>query len=519
MLKSNESEALQRENTTLKSRVKELEILVKHYEEQLLLAKKKRFGQSSEKSEYDQILLDIFNEPEATVKEPIEELTGTVVKEHVRRKRPFVEKFPENTPVNEIVVELPEEDRVCPDCGCAMHAIGREKAREEYVLIPAKIEIRRYVTRTYGCRNCEKTGSNDSLPLKKSTAPPAVIAGSNASPEAIAHIATQKYVMGVPLYRQEQEWARQGVLLSRQTMANCLIRCSADWLLPIWLELKRRMLEWDVLHADETTIQVLKEPGKTPQSKSCMWEYRTGGEPDEPIILFEYRPDKKAINPANFLSGWSGYLHTDGNESYHKLSDSVISVGCWAHARRRWDEAVKVKNPERREGSDEIKGKEYCDVLFKIEREIEGLPPDERFTERLKKSKPVMDEYFAWLPGVTARPKSRIGIAVGYSLSQQKYLRNVLHDGRLALSNNLAERTIKSFVICRKNFLFANTPNGAVASAVIFSLTETAKAEGLNPYDYLLYVFRTAPTLDMKNQEHVWSLLPSSFRKAITVQP
>jgi transposase len=502
------------EITTLKSRVKELEILVKYYEEQLKLKQKKQFGQSSEKSCYDQISLDIFNEPEATATELTEKAETTAVKGHVRRKIQFVEKFPEDVPVTEIVIELPEEERVCPDCGDDMAAIGREEARKEYVLIPAKVELRKYITCTYACKRCEK--ENIRVPIKKSASPPAVINGSNASPEAIAYMAYQKYTMGVPLYRQEQDWARQGVLLSRQTMANCLIRCANDWLLPIWLELKRRMLEGDVLHADETTIQVLKEPGKTPQSKSCMWQYRTGETALEPIVLFEYKPDKKAANPAAFLSGWSGYLHTDGNESYHKLHDGVISVGCWAHARRRFDEAVKVISPDDREGSDAMKGKKYCDKLFEIERELVSLTEGERYKERINRLKPVMDEFFAWLPTVSARPKSRLGIAIGYALSQQKYLRNVLLDGRLSLSNNLSERTIKSFVICRKNFLFANTPNGATASAVIFSLIETAKAEGLNPYDYLAYVFRMAPGQDMQNEGSVHSLLPSVFKKTIT---
>ena len=502
------------EIAVLKSRVKELEILVKHYEEQLRLKRKKQFGSSSEKSCYDQLTLDIFNEPEATVAIQEEDSETTPVKGHVRKKKQFVEKFPEDVPTTEVVIELPEEELACPDCDGRMTAIGREEARTEYVLIPAKVEIRKYMTCTYACKRCEK--ENIRVPMKKSKAPPAVISGSNASAEAIAHIAAQKYTMGVPLYRQEQEWARQGVLISRQTMANCLIRCSKDWLLPVWLELKRRMLLGDVLHADETTIQVLKEPGKTPQSKSCMWEYRTGTDADEPIVLFEYRPDKKAENPARFLSGWSGYLHTDGNESYHRLPEGIISVGCWAHARRRFDEAVKAMLPEGREGSDALKGKKYCDDLFMIEREIADLPPEERHERRKESSKPLMDEFFAWLPTVHARPKSRLGIAAGYALSQQRYLRNVLLDGRLALSNNLAERTIKSFVICRKNFLFANTPNGATSSAVIFSLIETAKAEGLNPYDYLLHVFKTAPGLDMGKSDSVRLLLPSAFKKAMS---
>lgn len=395
-----------------------------------------------------------------------------------------------------------------------MTLIGTEQARTEYVLIPAKVKLRKYLTSTYACKHCEK--EDISVPIKKSQAPPAVISGSNASPEAVAHVMTQKFTMGIPYYRQEQDWARQGVMISRQTMANSLIRCSDDWLLPVWNELKRRMLKSDVLHADETTIQVLKEPGKKPQSKSCMWEYRTGKFANEHIVLFEYRPDKKAVNPANFLQGFQGYLHTDGNESYRKLPDEIVSVGCWAHLRRRFDEAVQVIRAEDRKGTDALKGKQYCDRMFEIERDIDELLPDERYKRRSELLEPLMDEFFSWVQSVKARPKSKLGSAVGYAITQKKYLRNVLLDGRLVLSNNLAERTIKSFVICRKNFLFANTPKGVASSAVVFSLIETAKASGLNPYDYLLYVLQNAPKLDMSDENSIKSLVPSAFKKTIS---
>lgn len=510
-MKTNSDNAtLIKENSTLKNRVVELELLVKHYEERLLLNRKKEFGSSSEKSCYDQIELDIFNEAEATDAIVEKVSKETTVKEHIRKKTSFVEKFPDDIETEEQVIELSEEDRACPECGETMARIGTEEARNEYVLIPAKVKIRKYRTSSYACKRCER--KEISVPIKKSVAPAAVIKGSNASPEAVAHIMTQKFTMGIPFYRQEQDWGRQGVMISRQTMANSLIRCSDDWFLPIWEELKSKMVKGDILHADETTIQVLKEPGKTPQSKSCMWEYRTGKYADEHIVLFEYKPNKRAINAENFLQDFSGYLHTDGNESYHKLPNEVISVGCWAHLRRRFDESVQVIRAEDRKGTDALKGKQYCDRLFEIERDLENLLPDERYKRRKELLEPEMDEFFAWIATVKARPKSKLGGAVGYAISQKKYLRNVLLDGRLVLSNNLAERTIKSFVICRKNFLFANTPKGAAASAVVFSLIETAKAEGLNPYDYLLYVLKNAPRLDMSDEDSVRSLLPSTFK-------
>jgi len=197
---------------------------------------------------------------------------------------------------------------------------------------------------------------------------------------------------------------------------------------------------------------VLNEEFKTPQSKSYLWVYRTGGDASEPIVLAEYKPNRKAKNPAEFLANFEGYLHTDGYEAYHKLSDDIVVVGCWAHVRRRWDSALKMINPSDRDGTQELRGKRYCDKMFDIERNIADFPPAEKHEERLKVLKPVMDEFFAWVDTIRTAPKSQFGKAVGYMLSQKKYLQNILLDGRLELSNNRAERTIKPFVISRKKF-------------------------------------------------------------------
>jgi transposase len=509
MSKINDAATSEERISALENRITELEALVKYYEEQFKLSRKKIFGQSSEKSVYDQLSFDkIFNEAEkeAATDEPAPER----VKEHWRKKRSGAERMPEDLPVEEILCELSEEETVCPECGGKMHVMGHEIAREELVVIPAKAMILRYMTCTYACRACERT--NDHVPIKKSEPPAPAIKGSFASPEIVAYTAVQKYLMGLPLYRQEKDWERKDIYISRQTMANWLIKCSDDWLLPIWLELKRRILLRDVLHADETSIQVLKEPGKLAQSKSSMWHYRTSGDADEPIVLMEYRPDKRSLNPERFLAGFSGYLHTDGADGYHRLPESVIPVGCWAHLRRKWDAAVKVIRESDRADSLAMKGKRYCDRLFEIERNIAELPYEDRYARRLELSKPIMDEFFPWAASIKTTPKSALGKAAGYALTQQKYLRNVLLDGRLELSNNRAERSIKSFVIDRKNFLFANTPRGADASAVIFSLIETAKETGVDPFGYLTYVFRTAPSIDINDQEAVKSLLPSVFK-------
>ncbi|MDR2861759.1 MAG: IS66 family transposase [Syntrophobacterales bacterium] len=500
--------------TKYENEIKELRILLKYYEEQFRLLKKRQFSSSSEKSSYDQLRLDI-DEIKTIISENIvtendeEESDTHTVKGHKRRKRTRKEMLPEGLPVEEIICELSEEERLCPDCGVEMNVIGHTH-REEIVVIPAKVEIRRYSACTYVCKEC------DEAPVIKARLPNSVIKGSNiASPEFIAYTMHQKFTMGIPLYRQEQEWLRQGIELSRQTMANWLIHSTERWLMPLFDELKKQLLLSGVLHGDETTLQVLREPGKTPQSNSYLWCYRTSGDTDNPIVLAEYKPDRKTHNPSIFLKGFKGYLHTDGYEAYHKLPSGIIVVGCWAHVRRKWDEALKVVPKENRKDCAALIGKRYCDKLFAIERELADRGVENRFKERLKRLQPLMEEFFVWAFGLDARPKSTLGRAITYMASQKRYLMNVLLDGRLELSNNRVERTIKPFVICRKNFLFANTPQGAVAAATIFSLIETAKENGLNPFEYLTYVFRLAPNIDINDPENIRLLLPAGYKKFI----
>jgi hypothetical protein len=336
-----------------------------------------------------------------------------------------------------------------------------------------------------------------------------LVKGSFASPEAISHIMCQKFVMGAPLYRQEQDWNRQGIMLSRQTMSNWLIKATEDWLEPIYDFLREILCECKVLHADETTLQVLKEPGKSAQSKSYMWLYRTSGDSKNPIVLYEYQPDRRAKHPKEFLKEFKGYLHTDGYNGYHDLPENIVVVGCWAHARRKFDEALKALPKNDRKDAKSAIGKRFCDKLFALERDFAELSADERFQKRQELSKPVLDEFWAWIQKHNSDMKTGFGNAVRYALSQKKYLMNYLLDGRLEISNNRAERSIKPFVIDRKNFLFCNTPRGAKASAVMFSIIETAKENGLNPFAYLTYIFKNAPNWNIRNNaDALAGLLP-----------
>ena len=479
------------ENAELKNRVTELEALVKYYEEQFRLAKHKQFGASSEKSEYDIDQISLFNETEATASKDAPEPELVEIEKHYRkRKRSASDRLPDDLPLEVIDHKLPDDEQLCGECGGALHVMGHE-VRRELVIIPAQAKIVEHNQHIYSCRSCEKKGEH--TPIVKAEMPEPVIKGSFASAESVAHIMTQKFVMSVPLYRQEQEWNRQGIMLSRQTMSNWLIRCAEDWLKPIYKRLKEELVKRDVLHGDETTLQVLHEPGKSAQQKSYMWMYRTSGDTNKAIVLYEYQPDRKWERPETFLKGFGGYLHADGYDGYHNLPANITVVGCWAHMRRKFDEALKVLPEKDREGCGAMVGKRYCDRLFEIERELAEMKPAERHQKRSELSKPIVDEFFSWAENLNALPKSLFGQAVQYASNQRAYLERYLLDGRLEISNNRAERSIKPFVIGRKNWLFNNTPGGAKSSSVIYSIIETANENHLNPFAYLVFLLNNTP--------------------------
>lgn len=502
-------EALQAENAELTQKVNWLM-------EQMRLSRQKKFGASSEKSQYD--ALDLFNEAEVLAQEKLPEPELTEIQKHYRQKaKQSLERLPADLPVETIEHKLPEDQQACPECGKEFHIMGRE-IRRELKLIPAQAVIVEHIRCVYACRECEANAL--SVPIVKAPMAEPVIRGSFASAEAIAQLMTQKFVNALPLYRQEQDLARMGIPLSRQTMSNWLLRAAQDWLEPIHTELHKQLCTQEILHADETVLQVLQEPGKAAQSKSYMWVYRTGGAAKMPIVLFDYQPDRKAKRPTEFLTGFQGYLHTDGYGGYQSLPEKIVTVGCWAHARRKFDEALKAIAEKDREGSGALIGKRYCDKLFAIERQLAACTTKERYEKRQELARPVLDEFLTYLRTAKASTKSGFGRAVYYTLHQWKYLERYLLDGRLEISNNRAERSVKPFVIGRKNFLFANTPRGAKASAIIFSLMETAKENGLNPYAYLTYIFKNAPNWNIhQDSEALLKLLPSHAPDCCKVKP
>ena len=488
---------------SLTTKNEQLEAKVHWFEEQFHLARHKQFGPSSERSIKEQP--NLFNEAEAIAEAgPVEEqIHQTITYE---RKKPGRRPIPKDLPMERIEHRLPEEEQICTACGGQLHEMS-EELRHEVKLVPAQVKIVQHARIVYGCRNCEKNGIE--VPIKTAPAPKPVIEKGLASPSAVAYVITVKFVDGVPLYRQEQHYARLGIDLSRGVLSNWIIKGS-DWLNIVYVRMKQHLIEQYILHADETILQVLREPGRAAESQSYMWLYRTGCM-GPPIVLFEYQQSREGKHPQKFLEGFKGYLHVDGYAGYHGVAGATL-CGCWAHFRRKFDEALKGLPPKERKtgGTKSKEGLDQINQLFDIERDLKQLSPEERLKQRNLRSGPIVEKLQKWLDETAplVLPKSLLGSAVNYGREQWKKLIRFLEDGRIELSNNRAERSIKPFVIGRKNWLFCNTPKGARASAIIYSIVESAKENGLNPYAYLNHLFEKLPNLESRDPEIIDQLMP-----------
>ncbi|WP_025434848.1 IS66 family transposase [Peptoclostridium acidaminophilum] len=487
--------------------IAELNAKLRWYEEQFRLSRQKQFGASSEKTETEQ--LNLFNEAEDTANPQVEEPTLETIT-YQRRKKQTGQRAEllKDLPVEVIEYRLEEHEQICPCCQGALHEMSTQ-IRQELKIIPAQVLVVKHVQHIYACRRCEQ--KNITTPIIKAQMPRPILPGSLASPSMLAYIMDQKYTNSLPLYRQEQQFSRLGIDLSRQTMANWLLNAADPWLKRIYDRMHEQLVQHDILHADETTLQVLREPGRSADSKSYMWLYRTGRD-GPPIILYDYRTTRAGKHPANFLTGFKGYLQTDGYSGYGQLNN-VTLIGCWAHARRKFTEALKaLPATQKNKPVAASTGLDYCNQLFAIERQIKDISDKQRYEKRLKLSKPVLDDFYVWLKKQRQQtlPKSAFGQAITYCLNQWENLNNFLLDGRLEIDNNRSERSIKSFVIGRKNFLFSNTPRGASGSAIIYSIIETAKENNLKPFNYLTYLFEQLPNVDTSDAIVIDSLLPWS---------
>ena len=502
--------ALEHRISEQQAEIETLKKKLEHMNEVFLNAQRARFGQSSEKSKYvlgpDQLTL--FNEAESEqdpkAAEPTEE-TFTVAAHTRKKKKPLEEKIAE-LPVERIILELPEEQRICSKCGSNLRLIGKKFVRREMIMIPQSVKILEYYICTYACDRCEKETGDATI--FSTQAPPPLMKHSLASPSTVADVMTKKYVDGLPLARQEKIWARQGVELSRATLANWVIQSEKKWLKPLWHHMKQQIREENVIHADETVVQVLKEPDKPATSESRMWVYASGEYSQKPVRIFEYQPDRKGDRAKAFLRGFSGCLVTDGYAGYNHV-ENVTHCGCWSHMQRKWREAMP--DGATVETSKAAVGYQYCNKLFARERICKKNNPTPKGRKEYRQNviSKLLEEYFCWLETVHPEKGGKLYEAVTYAKNQKESLMAFMTHGEVPVSNNLAENAIRPFTVGRKNWLFCDTVKGAEASAVVYTLVETAKANGIDPYEYLLLVLTMLPYLgNNPSHEELEKLMP-----------
>ena len=483
--------------------------------EQFRLATERLFGPSTEKYRVEQGDL-LINEAEVAVDEEdaaaadqsaTDESAAETRQPTQRRPRGGRLALPPELPRVEVVHELPEATRHCAEDGTELKVIG-EEVSEQLDIVPARVQVLRHVRRKYACRACEEgvqTAPMPAQPLPK----------SNASPTLLAYVATAKYQDALPLYRQSQIFARHGIEIPRNTLARWMVQVG-ERLMPLVEALRQHLLQAPLIHMDETTLQVNTEADRPASSTSYMWLQR-GGPPGQQVVLFDYDASRAGRVPVRLLGDYAGRLVTDGYEGYAEVvrQNGITHAGCWAHARRKFVEAQKVQ-PKGKTGKADW-ALNQIRKLYAVETQAKALGPEARQILRDQKSRPLITQLRTWLDKSLTQvlPKSALGRALHYLDGQWQRLTRFLNDGLIPLDNNPAENAIRPFVIGRKNWLFSHTPSGAQASATIYSLVETAKANGLSPYEYLQFVFETLPTLGEDNE--LDTLLPWRWKDTLPV--
>ena len=510
-------ETLQKQETRiqlLEEQKKELEFLNAMLSDRLTLAQKKRFGASSEKYAEGYTQMNLFNEAEQeadpNAAEPdLEEVHPSPYRRKKRRgkKEEDLSSF-ETTEV--IEYKLTGTDGYCPDCNTKYKVVTKETVKR-LKFIPARFEVVEEVTFVYSCPKC------GAMKRPEKTAP--LLKGSVATPSLVAGIMNAKYVNGMPLARQEREFARYDLDLSTKTMANWIIQCADRYLQPLYDLMKEELLRSKYLHGDETRIQVIDEPDQKGSTQNWMWVYLTDESSGSPqMVLFQYERTRAGYHPKEFLGNlFEGYFTCDGYQAYHSLPDGITVTGCMAHARRRFDEALTVLKKdftkEQLKETTAYQAMARIGILYKIEEMIRDKSPEERYEERQKQAKPLLEAFFEWLHTLedSVDRSSLIGEAVLYTLNQEVYLKRYLEDGHLSIDNLAAERSLKNFATGRRNWLFAKSIHGAQASATVYSITETAMLNGLKPYHYLTYVLEKMKDLGpFPEKEAILELLPWS---------
>lgn len=508
-------EAHNRQKEAYEEKVEEYQVL----EEKYRILRHTIFGRSSEK----RIIEDksqgrLFNEAELAVDEEAsgEEEKLEEIRSYKRKVRGKRKPIPAEIPREEVVHDIGEEEKIC-GCGERLVRIGEETS-EKLEIIPAQVKVIRHVRPKYACRVCEGSGDEERSAVR--IAPPVkeLLPKSIASAGLVAHIISGKYCDALPLYRQERMFKRIGVDISRASMARWIIELGSK-ISPLLEEMDKRILEGTLVQMDETRIQVHKEAGRDNHKQSYMWVVR-GGPPEAPLVRYMYHPSRSGEIARSYLAGYEGHLQTDGYEAYNRIGEKegIVHVGCLAHARRKFDEASKVTggSPASREFLSLI------GQIYRVEKELrsnESLSKEEFLQQRRERAGPFLEKLKKKLEEKEQRvaPSTALGRAVNYTLEVLPRIVRYLDLHCLTPDNNVCERAIRPFVIGRKNWLFADTPRGAHASAAFYSLIETAKSASLEPYWYIRYLLQKLPDVEKTGK---WeSLLPENLTQEMLLTP
>ncbi|MCR4598093.1 MAG: IS66 family transposase [Acetatifactor sp.] len=472
-------------------------------QEQVDYLTKKLFGKSSEKRSDDmEGQMSLFNEAEAEQKkdDPAEKEFVTVEKHTRKKKATAAEKFA-GIPVQKEYLDVEEDKRICDVCGTRLEKIGEEFVRREIEIIKPAVKIIEYYSISYGCPKC-RAGAELPYIVKGRDGHPHMLHGM-ASAATVAWVMYQKYVNSLPLYRQEQDFKRlYGLDISRGTIAGWIIKNAIEFFSPLCNYFQKKLISGRYAMADETPLQVLKEAGRRPETKSFMWVFRSGEYDKEQIVLFHYSETRAGETAKEFLEGFQGYLMTDGYGGYNKLK-KCIRTSCWAHVRRYLIDAIP-KGKQYDLSQPAVQGLTYIDRLFDLEKQIHSkmdVSFDAVKEFRLKKEVPILESFWDWLDHQTSVRGSRFEKALIYIRNRKPFLTTYLEDGGCSFHNNTSERSCKAFVTGRKNWLFSDTPNGADASALVYSIVETAKANDIDIFHYLKYLLIKTPTLQTSDED------------------
>ena len=498
---------------TLQHEVHRKDHEIEYLKERIDLLTHQLYGKKSEKllasSGAEQMsLFSLGEEDDSADTPPVETFS---VAAH-QKKKPGRKPLPSTLPRKEVIHDISDEDKIC-GCGSTLTQFGAE-ASEKLNYIPATLEVIRHIRPKYACRSCEGTEDKGAT-IKIAPPHPQILPKSLAAPGLLAHVVTAKFADSIPLYRQEKQFIRLGLDLPRATMAGWLIRLS-EACEKVTNQLKSDILAGPLINIDETTIQVLDEAERSPSTKSYMWVLR-GGPPENPSVLFHYDKSRAARVAEKLLDGYRGVVQCDGYSGYGFLDSlpEVFHAGCWAHARRKFMEVSKAlgKAAKGKKASDAQKALTFIGKVYAIEKKAKalGLSYGDIVEKRRSETKPLLKEFHRWLLLKLDQtpPKGLLGKAVNYALGQWPRLIVFLDHGFMTPDNNLAENAIRPFVVGRKNWLFSKSLKGAKATAVLYSLVESAKACGLEPYRYLTHLFEHLP--EALTEEQIRKLLPQNL--------